>query len=270
MRMCSDSTIFDAGSFEANNPRVAAAAFLISMLLSDRESYSKRTVIASVNGYVIRFLGTTFNQTDLDLWEMLLHLGRLQPLGSKVEFTERDLLVELDRSHGGDNREQLKEQIARLIGGVVEVQWVSEKKTFAESLVSSYAHDEKTGKYSVTFSEKMSTLYESDYTLTDLMQRRALGKNNLAKWLHGHYASHAQPFPYKTQTLYDLCGSTTIRLVDFRKKLRVALARLVKVGALKSWSIDKRTDLVSVVNLPSKTQIKHTKKPKSNPPAPVV
>lgn len=38
-----------------------------------------RELLAAVEGIEIRFKGERFNQTDLDVWEMLLHLARLQP-----------------------------------------------------------------------------------------------------------------------------------------------------------------------------------------------
>lgn len=247
-------------------------AFIRSALFSvsnTRKTYAKRTIIASIEGYVVRFLGTSFNQTDLDLWMMLTHLARLQPLGTKVEFTAHSLLKELGRGTSGKEHADLAEQLTRLIGGVVEITWTKEKKAFAEALLSSYVRDDETGRYVVTFSPKMSKLFDSDYTLIDLEQRLALGKNNLAKALLDMYASHAKPFPYKVKTIMDMCGSTTKRLVDFRVSLRAALAQLVKVGAIKSWKIDPETDLVEVVNVPSQTQLKHltkaAKRPKSNP-----
>ena len=121
----------------------------------------------------------------------------------------------------------------------------------------------------VKFNADKAQLYGVGHTLIDWAERQALGSNSLAKWLHGFYASHAQPFPYKAQTIQGLCGSTVERLGDFRKLLRAALAQLVAVGAIKSWSIDAKTDLVEVVNVPSQTQLKHLvkapKRPKSNP-----
>jgi len=240
-------------------------AFIRSALFSvsnTRKTYGKRTIIASVDGYVVRFLGTSFNQTDLDLWMVLTHLARLQPLGTKVEFSAHSLLKELGRGTSGKEHADLAEQLTRLIGGVVEITWTKEKKAFAEALLSSYVRDDETGRYVVTFSPKMSKLFDSDYTLIDLEQRLALGKNNLAKALLDMYASHAQPFPYKVQTLMDMCGSTTKRLSDFRTKLRAALAQLVEVGAIKSWTIDSKTDLVTVANIPSRTQNKHLSKVK--------
>ena len=48
--------------------------------------------------------------------------------------------------------------------------------------------------------------------------------------------------------------STTGRLTDFRVALRRALDRLKCVGAIKDWSIDPGSDLVSVKRRPSPSQ----------------
>lgn len=227
-----------------------------------RKTHKKRTIIAAVDGYEIRFKGETFNQTDLDVWETLLQLARLQPLGTKVEFTAHSLLKELGRGTGKTQHEQLKEELSRLIGGVVEITWTKEKKAFAGALVSGYFRDDETGRYVVKFNPDMAQLYGVGHTLIDWSERQALGNNSLAKWLHGFYASHAKPFPYKVETIHGLCGSTTARLVDFRVQLRAALTHLVGVGSIKSWAIEPKTDLVQIVNLPSQTQLKHLTKAK--------
>ena len=229
-----------------------------------RKTHKTRTVIAALDGYEIRFKGETFNQTDLDLWETLLHLARLQPLGTEVEFTAHSLLKELGRGTSGKHHDELKEQLMRLIGGAVEITWTKEKKAFAGALVSSYFRDDETGRYVVKFNPDMANLYGVGHTLIDWAERQALGSNSLAKWLHGFYASHAKPYPYKVETLHGLSGSTA-ELKEFRRMLRAALALLVEVGAIKSWSIDQKTDLVEVVNAPSQTQLKHLAKAKKRP-----
>lgn len=227
-----------------------------------RKTHKKRTIIAAVDGYEIRFKGETFNQTDLDLWEMLLHLARLQPLNTQVEFTAHSLLKELGRGTSGKHHEELKEQLMRLIGGAVEITWTKEQKAYAGNLISGYARDDVTGRYVVRFNADTAKLYGVGNTLIDWSERQALGNNSLAKWLHGFFASHAKPFPYKVETIFNLCGSTTERLGDFRKLLRTAMAHLEEIGAIKSWSIDPKTDLVEVVNVPSQTQLKHLAKSK--------
>jgi hypothetical protein len=241
-------------------------AFLRNALFgtsSTRKTHKRRTLIDSVEQYEIRFKGETFNQTDLDVWETLLHLARLQPLGTKVEFTAHALLRELGRGKGGKDHEQLKEELARLGSGWTEISDKRARKTFAGNFISSYVRDDETERYIVSFTPEMAQLYEAGHTLIDLEQRRELGRNSLAKWLHGHYSSHALPFAYKVETLHRLSRSTA-ELKEFRRMLRTAFAKLVEVRAIKSWSIDPKTDLVHVINVPSQTQLKHLSKIKKS------
>lgn len=224
-----------------------------------RTTAKKRELLAVVEGIEVRFKGERFNQTDLDVWEMLLHLARQQPLGDRVEFSANAFLKELGRKAGGKDHEQLKEEITRLIGGVVEITWTKEKKTFGGALVTNFFRDEATQRYVVKFDSKMLSLYEGGYSHIDWKQRQALGNNSLAKWLHGFYSTHAAPFPYKVETIKNLCGSTIQRLGDFRKLLRAALIELVDAGAVEIWEISAE-DLVSVSKKPTLSQQKHLKR----------
>ena len=233
-------------------------AFLRNALFgtsSTRKTHKRRTLITSVEQYEVRFKGETFNQTDLDVWETLLHLARLQPLGTKVEFTAHSLLKELGRGTGGKDHEQLKEELARLGSGWTEITDKKAKKTFAGNFISSYVRDDETERYVVSFTPEMAHLYEAGHTLIDLEQRRALGKSALAKRLHGFYATHAKPYPYKVETLHNLCGSAAT-MKEFKRMLKKALDDLVGVGAIEGWEIDK-DDLVTVQRTPTRAQQKH-------------
>lgn len=243
------------------NAVLRSALFGIS---TKRKFHKTRTLIASVDCFEIRFKGEAFNQTDLDVWEMLLHLARLQPLETEVKFTAHSILKELGRGNGKSQHEQLKEELLRLISGGVEIAWKNEKKSFAGALVSSYFRDDNTGHYVVKFNQDMLTLYESGHTLIDWNQRMALGKNNLAKWLHDQYSTHAKPHPYKVETIRDLSGSDTAELWKFRQTLKKALDALKDVGAIMAWSIDE-DDLVHVVRPPSGSQRKHLALKKATP-----
>lgn len=237
------------------NAALRGALFSISQI---RPIAKKRELVAAVDGIEVRVKGERFNQNDLDVWEMLLHLARERPLGNRVEFTANDLLKALDRKLGGTQHDQLKEEITRLRSGTVEVTWTKEGKTFGGGLISEYFYDDSNQSYVVIFSEKMLSLYEGGYTHIDWQQRKLLGGNNLAKWLHGFYASHAAPYPYKVETIRKLCGSKDDqRLGDFRKLLRIALEKLVTLGAIISWNIESKTDLVTVVKTPSASQQRH-------------
>ena len=230
----------------------------------EREFHKERVLIATTTEHEIRYKGESLNQTDLDLWETLLHLARLQPLGTQVEFTAHSLLKELGRGTGKSQHEQFKDEVARLASGLVEITWIKEKKAFGGTLVSSYFRDNETGRYVVKFNTDMHNLYGMGSTYIDWEQRKALGKNNLAKWLHGNYASNVVILDYKVETIRVLSGSGS-SLKEFRRKLKAALDELVNIGAIRSWSIDPKTDLVRVDKVPSRAQRKHLANAKSYP-----
>lgn len=236
------------------NAVLRGALFTVS---KERAVLKELTPIAAVDGIEIRAKNDRLNQVDLDLWEMLLHLQRLHPLGNRVEFTAHAMLKVLGRTTGGKDHQWLDNALARLIGSVVEIKWTRERKAFAGALVSSFFRDDDTGRYVVKFNQEMATLYGQGHTYIDWEQRQALGQNNLAKWLHGFYTTHAAPFGYKVETLQKLCGSTVERIGDFRKLLRAALAKLVEIGAIEGWQIDADTDVVTVEKEPTTSQRRH-------------
>lgn len=229
---------------------------------NEREVFKKRTLIVSNTDIEMRFLGTRFNQTDLDVWEALLHLARQQPLGSKVKFCAKTFLGILGRHKGKTQRDQLKEEIARLVGGYIEITWKKKKKTFFGHLITGGERNEDTDEYEVVLNENLFLLYDLGFSHINWEQRRAL-KGNLAKWLHGFYTSHISTkdnkYKYNVERLRQMCDSS-MSLSHFHKKLlESALDDLVRVGAITSWEISPNK-LVHVVAIPSKSQIKYLNK----------
>lgn len=237
------------------NALLRSSLFTVS---KERSICVKLELLASTGGTEIRFKGERFNQTDLNVWEMLLHLARLQPLGNEVRFTAYSMLKALDRGTGKTQREQLKDDIARLASGLVEVRWTKEKKAFGGVLVSKYFRDEVTQEYVIVLNQELHALYERGYSYINWEQRQAL-KSSLSQWLHAIYSGHADPFPYKVETIHGLCGSSTKELWKFRQMLKAALDELTAVGCIREWEIDA-ADLVRVVAVPSGSQAKHIKK----------
>lgn len=227
--------------------------------VSQRRTWVERELLTSVEGIEIRFTGQRFNQTDLDVWEMLVHLARMQPLGDRVDFTAHALLKALGRGTGKSQHKQLADEIVRLRAGTAEITWTGEQKSIVGGLISKAYRDDETGRYIVILDRDIHKLYETGYSQVDWGQRQALGSNNLAKWLHGFYASHAKPYPYKVATLKELCGSTTKDLREFRRMLKDALNDVKDVGLITAWEIDSR-DLVSVAKVPTLSQTKHLEK----------
>lgn len=235
------------------NTLLRSALFTVSQ---QRETFKKRELIRSVGGVEIRFKGERFNQSDLDLYEQLVHLARLQPLGSLIEFTAHSILKELGRGTNGKAYEEFKEDMARLRGGFVEIKWFGLNTSFGGGLLSAYSREESTQRYTVKFDSEILGLYVDGHTFVDWEKRKALKGNSLAQWLMGYYASHVVPYEIKVETIKDMCGSKTARLADFRRMLRTALDELVRVGCIHSWAISK-DDLVQVKNVVSMSQTRH-------------
>lgn len=229
---------------------------------SQREAYTKRTLIAAIGDYEVRIKGIRPNQTVLDVWLELIHLAKEQPLENVVEFTAHSLLKKLERNTGKSQHEQLKEEISSLVAVYIEITSKTKAKSFFGNLVTSGEQDEKTGHYRVQFNADFQKLFSDGYSCINMEQRRALGRNNLAKWLHGYYASHAEPYPLKVETIHTMCGSDTQEMFHFRAALKKALDALKKVGGIHAWKIDSN-DLVHVVNVPTTSQQKHLKRKKA-------
>ena len=213
-----------------------------------------RELVAAQQGIEIRFTGWQLNQSDLDVWEQVLHLARTQALGTRCYFTAHGFLKALGRSTGKRDHEWLKSVFSRL--SATDVQIRHKGRTYFGSLIEGGIRDEDTGRYVVEINPKLAAFYgRTQWTQLDWEQRQQLRGKPLALWLHGFYASHATPYPLSVAYLHKLSGSQTKQLRYFKKNLAEALSELVTVGAVAAFEI--LGDLVHVRTVPSKSQQKH-------------
>ena len=211
-------------------------------------------LVAAQHGIEIRFTGWQLSQSDLDVWEQVLHLARTQALGTECYFTAHGFLKALGRATGKQNHEWLKSVFSRL--SATDVQIRHKGRTYFGSLIEGGIRDEDTGRYVVEINPKLAKFYgRSQWTQIDWEQRQQLRGKPLALWLHGFYASHAAPYPLTVVYLHKLSGSQTKQLRKFKQNLTQALEELVGVGAIKSFEI--RDELVHVRTVPSQSQQKH-------------
>jgi len=204
--------------------------------------YLDGAILASQQGFTIKYTGKQLNQDDLTLWETLVHLAKEQPLGNVCKFTAYEILKSMGLDTGGDQRNRLHKGIIRLTGGVVEI--IHEgRKVYFDTLIQSGAKDELTSHYKLQLSRQLVRLYGQS-TWIDWEQRLQLRRKPLAQFLHGFYSSHKVPYPVKLSTLQQLSGSKNKQAAGFKKKVSNAFEELVKIGLLRSYSIDG--DLVNV------------------------
>ncbi len=233
-------------------PNSALRGSLFASIHGKGRVYMKRQLLAAQQGVEIRFTGMQLDQSDMDVFEQALHLAREHPLGTHCDFTAHAFLKALGRRTGKSDHEWLKDVFSRLAGCAVEI--TVGNLSYFGSLLEGW-RDEETGLYRLEFNPKLKSLFSAGWTAIDWEQRKQLKRKPLAKWLHGFYATHAEPYPITVQKLREWSGSKNKDLYGFKRDLKKALNDLEAVDSIDSYTIDG--DLVSVKRSPSNSQKKH-------------
>jgi hypothetical protein len=237
------------------NPLARSALFTVGNKTEPRAFYKQHKPIQTIAGYVITYKGEELRQDDEDVFLQLVHLARTHPLGERVEFAAYSLLKELDWSKSSEGYDRLRTTLDRLQGtGLRVTSQHPGEGGYQGALIRKYAWkddaDAPLTKWIVYLEPEIVNLFApNSYTQVLWEQRLRLKSSAMAKYLHGYYATHENPYPLKVVTLQTLSGSRAKRLTDFRKGLRKALDLLVKERFLDSWNIDG-SDLVHVVRTP--------------------
>ena len=240
-------------------PNSALRGALFAAIQGKDRQALKRELLAVQSGVEIRFTGWQLDQSDLDVWEQALHLARQHPLGTRCEFSANGFLKALGRRTGKSDHEWLKDVFARLAGAVAEI--MHDRKTYFGPLIEGGVRDEITRRYVLEINPQLARLYAAGWTACDWAQRQQLRGKPLALWLHGFYASHADPHPLKLETLHHLSGSRNKQAAGFKRYLKAALADLQTTGAIRDFEISK-DGRVTVDRTPSRSQQKHLRKAK--------
>lgn len=238
-------------------PHVFARSALFTAANSSNGPREKLTQaeIFSVKGVTIHYTGEELRSDDEDVFLQVSHLARNHPLGQEIEFSAHSLLKSLKWDPCGAGYKRLRDVLTRLTATAVSISADSMERGFAGSLIQSFSWDGS--KWTIALDPRVSRLFgTTQYTRLDWEQRLALSP--MAKKLHSFYVTHAQPFPMKVETLHSLCNSKIKLLSQFRPALKRTLERLKSIGFLESFSIDKKTDLVTVVRA-SKSNVQKEK-----------
>lgn len=217
-----------------------------------RDNY-KRKSVASVKGVQIQYTGEELRQDDEDVFLQIMHLARVQELGTEVCFTAYALLAELGWTKNSGSYKRLVDCLDRLKASAIAVTVElpnGTRENYTGSLIRSFRWKEDgmatpLREWTVLLEKEIIALFNpGSYSRLDWNLRLKLPP--LAKWLHSFYITHANPFPYKVETLHGLTGSEITELRKFRYKLKITLELLVQHEFLEKAWIDSRTDLVHI------------------------
>ncbi|AOU97841.1 hypothetical protein BI364_07565 [Acidihalobacter yilgarnensis] len=220
---------------------------MFGVVRKGRRRYLKGEQIAALDGIEIRYTGESLDQSDLDVWESVLHAVRLQELGTECRVTSYALLKIMGKSDTGKNRATLHEQITRLRANALEL--TQGRYSYIGGLIAGAVKDEETQKWVIRLDPELRPLFSTDqFTRVEWAARHALRGHQLAQWLLGFYSTHAQPFALKVATLHRLSGSEAARVDHFREKLRKAMRAVEAATASQgeSFIFELRGELVHV------------------------
>ena len=241
---------------------------LFGAIAKGKRRYIDGEQLAALDGVEIRYTGQRLDQGDLDVWESVLHAVRLQEMGSQCRLTSYALLKLMGLTDTGKNRATLHKRITRLVASALTVK--QGRYSYIGSLIAGAAKDEDTQEWVIELDPRLRPLFAADqFTQIEWAVRHELNGQQLAQWLHGFYASHANPFPMKVETLHRLCGSGA-ELRRYRQTLGDALAAVEAASAAhgEGFGFEIRGDLVHVEKRASGPQRRHLAKKAAKPRKP--
>ena len=221
-------------------PNEFVRSALFPAIPANKARYVQQETLFSQDGFSIKYTGRQLTQSDLDVFEGIMHLGRGVHEGNHVEFSAHSLLKLIGRDTGKSQHDWLLNVLQRLTATSVMIMRDS-SKVYWGSLLPEGAADLSSGRFRVELRREMLQLFARGFTVIEWDQRRSLGKKPLAQALHGWICSHRpQPHPVSVKYLHDLTGSSTKDLKHFRANLRTALTEIAAAGGIRAWRIDTR------------------------------
>lgn len=235
------------------NSYVRSGLFTVNRYGEDTERPRReRALIASQKNISMYVTGEETNVFDRDVLMQLLQYQRKHPVGQRFSFSARQVLDDMGKPINGRNVATLIRSIERLHETHVRLEQLDPRGgrfgTF--TLVSEFYRDESEGSgqqnWVISFNETVADLLGRDEQTRLIWGQSQMLKGLLAKWLHGYYASHANPHPVTTSFLHKLTCSNIAELKHFRPRVKEALDELVGAKFLASWSYDRESDKFSV------------------------
>jgi TrfA protein len=208
----------------------------------DRADF-KKAELFSQQGITITYTGEQLNQEDMTVWLALVDLMKKDSLGKECKFTAHEILKYMGLPTGGTQYEQLEMSVCRMTACLVRIE--TERYVYGESLIEGFVIDKDTNQYRVKLSRHLVKLFgDCEWTAIDWEQRKQLKNKPLCLKLHDYYSSHEKPLSVSLEFLSNITGSNNKQKADFKRKTKIALEELVKIGCLKEYSIEG--DMVKV------------------------
>jgi len=216
----------------------------------NRKIFKRNTPLASLGHIEIGFKGEQLNQDDLNVFMQLLSYARNKPLGSLITVSANSFVKILGRCKddaSGDDIKRLNDDLERLATSLIRLTDTKKKSYIYGTILTIGGRDTETPHLIFALNPYLRLFFEAnDFTQINWESRLRLQGKDLARWLQMQFLPHANPYPMKVETLWKRSGSASKELKGFRRCLKFALDELKNNGDLVSWSINPKTDILTV------------------------
>jgi hypothetical protein len=184
----------------------------------------------------------------------LCHLARNEPFGTPVKLTGLAALKGLGWDSSKESYDRLRGCYKRMLEGTVYITTTDDRKRVmygAHLLRSVGSLDELKGddahtQWTIVLDPSLANILTGDeLTLIDWVRHYKL--TPLAKWLHGFYSNHREPYPLSAEKLHDLCGSAQTDMRGFRFRLKKALDELIAFGFIENYAVGPKPSYLVTV-----------------------
>lgn len=181
-------------------PNSVLRGSLFAAIPERNAKYVKNLLLHDTDSLKISYTGVRLTQTDLDVWEYVLHIAKDTNLGNEIKVNEAEALHVLGRKSCGTAYKWLRETLKKLSVNGVEI--TNGSHTYVGSLIQEYFKNEETGDYFIVINPRLCRLYNAGHTFVAWKDRKKIGyQKPLALWLHGYITSHSKWVPHNIETI---------------------------------------------------------------------
>jgi hypothetical protein len=195
-------------------------------------------LVTLTQGKHLLFTGEIFDQWDLDV---LIHCAKQTSLAQgntgQIQLEPAPLLRSLNLRNSKRNQERVFASLHRLHTGTIEI--AGKGYRYMTRLINRVLLDEEHRQCIVEVNgDVTAALRRGDTTSIKARERLSLGRNGLAKWLHGATMVFRGGFGADVSSLHTLCGAPAKSLPGFSSRLCKALDVLAQAGFLETWKLE--------------------------------
>jgi hypothetical protein len=218
-----------------------------------RENLIRKKLFNHNTNTTILYTGSELRAEDDELvWLQIVKYCENVPLGEPVEFSIKDLVLDIGWHKNGRYYTKAEESISRL--KATEILALNDKaygKSGALSLIQKYTtvNDEKgsQSRYRVWLDPNLIVLFAGN-TFTSHLWDVYRSLSPTARRLVDYIESHKHPFPLSLDSFQELCASSSSKKYEWRRHVKKICEEIQLAGIVNVAIVDEKDQICCVRN----------------------